>query len=298
VLARVVTVLWNPRAGTPRGPDEAARIEALFAEAGVTARIVPVASPGETIAATRAAIGCGAAAVVAAGGDGTVNRATAALVDTAMPLGVLPLGTLNHFAKDVGLPLDLAAAVKVIAAGQTARVDVGEVNGRVFVNNSSIGIYPDIVMEREALRSRGYRKWVAFAIATARVARGYPGVTLTIDDGSGTRVARTPFLFVGNNEYEAAGIKIGARRRLDAGLLYAYFAQQIPPGGVFTLAVEALAGRTREGSVLEIVAASTLRVDTPRRRLRVALDGDVTELTPPLLYRERPRALTVLVAAT
>jgi diacylglycerol kinase family enzyme len=298
-VARIVTVLYNPRAGTARTDDETARIGTLFQEAGLTARLVPVASPEETVAATRAAIGCRVDAVVAAGGDGTVNSAASALVDAPVPLGVLPLGTLNHFARDLGLPLDCAEAIAVIAAGRTARVDVGEINGLIFLNNSSIGIYPDIVMEREALRERGYRKATAFAIATMRVARGYPGVTLSIDDGSATRVARTPFLFVGNNEYGAAGIQIGARRRLDAGLLYAYFAQQMQPGGVFRLAMQALAGRTRDGSrsPLEVVASSALRVDTPRRHVRVALDGEVAELMPPLLYRARPRALTVLVPA-
>ena len=107
-----------------------------------------------------------ASIVVAAGGDGTISSVAAAVIDSPAALGVLPLGTLNHFAKDLHIPLDLAGAIAVVAAGHVGHVDVGQVNERVFVNNSSIGIYPSIVEEREALRRRGHRKWPAMALAT------------------------------------------------------------------------------------------------------------------------------------
>ena len=113
--------------------------------------------------------------VVAAGGDGTVNAVASALAGSDMPLGIFPLGTFNHFARDIGIPLGPEAAAKVIATGHPKRVDVGEVNDRIFVNNSSLGVYPDIVRERESLRQQGHRKWTAFTIASARFSETITG---------------------------------------------------------------------------------------------------------------------------
>ena len=109
--------------------------------------------------------------VVAGGGDGTLSAVAAALVGTDTALGVLPMGTLNHFAKDLGIPLKLEKAVQTLFTGKIARVDVGEVNGRIFLNNSSIGFYPRIVQARKREQRRGRSKWVAFAQAAATVFR-------------------------------------------------------------------------------------------------------------------------------
>jgi diacylglycerol kinase family enzyme len=213
-----------------------------------------------------------------------------------MPMGVLPLGTLNHFAKDLGLPLDLGEAVKTIANRRTVKVDVGEVNGRTFLNNSSIGIYPDIVMEREALRRRGFRKWTAFAVATAKILRHYRGLVLKITAGGPAETARTPFLLVGNNEYQIDGIHLGDRSRLNGGRLSAYHAPRVHARELPRLLALALAGRARENHILESFLARELRVETPgRRSLRVALDGEIVRMTAPLHYRIRPLALRVIV---
>src|SRR6266850_4101350 len=178
----VITVIFNTVSGTKRREDLPSRLAELFDRAGVPARIVPLAPGADARHLARAACESGADAVVAAGGDGTVNGVASALAGSNTPLGVIPLGTLNHFAKDLHLPLDLDAAVSVIAARHVKKVDVGVVNDRVFVNNSSIGVYPSIVVEREELRRRrGYGKWRALAVATAHVLRHYRGITIRID---------------------------------------------------------------------------------------------------------------------
>ena len=229
-------------------------------------------------------------------GDGTVSTIAAALPDSHVPLGVLPLGTLNHFAKDLGLPADLEQAVAVIAAGRRMRVDLGEVNGRVFINNSSIGIYPDIVVEREALRARGYRKWIAFAIATGRVLHRFPGVVVRVRNDRSTETFRTPFLFVGNNEYQVEGISVGRRARLDQGSLHAYVAPRLRARDLPKLGASALLGRATRNPSLRAFATDELEVSTPgRRMLRVALDGEVTHMVTPLRYRVRHAALEVMV---
>ena len=143
------TVIVNGGAGSGHDDTLRAQVQSHFEAVGVAAEVI-LAKGGAAIAAqVDIALRAGVDVIVAGGGDGTVSAVAAALVDTEVALGVLPLGTLNHFAKDLGLPLDLGGAVRVIAAGQTQRIDVGEVNGRVFINNSSLGLYPEMVRECE-----------------------------------------------------------------------------------------------------------------------------------------------------
>ena len=297
----MITVLLNPAAGTTHAGNLHAHVEQLFQAAGSPARVVSLGSGADAAEAARSAAEAGAEVVVAGGGDGTVNGVASALVDLAgrqPPLGVLPVGTLNHFAKDLGIPFDLARAVETIVAGHAMRIDVGDVNGRVFVNNSSIGIYPDIVVERERLRHQGYRKWIAFALASVRILRRYRGVIVRITAGDATKASRTPFLFVGNNEYQADGIHLGARARLDGGRLFAYVAPRLRPRDLPKLVALALVGRARSQHTLETFAAVALQVETPRRRrVRVAVDGEVARMSTPLRYRVRPLALRVIVPA-
>ena len=294
----MITVLLNPAAGLKHDQAMPARLSVLFAEAGSPVRIVPLEPGADAAQEVRSAVQTAAAAVVAAGGDGTVRSVAAGLVGSHTPLGVLPLGTLNHFAKDLGIPLDLKLAVETIVAGHHRSVDVGAVNDRIFVNNSSIGIYPDIVAAREDLRRQGRRKWTAFALATARILRQYRGVRVRLEAGTLTKTAVTPFLFVGNNEYQVEGIHLGSRVRLDAGCLFAYLAPRLRGPDLPKLLALALTGRVMEQHVLESFATRDLEVETPATRaVRVALDGEVTYMTGPLRYRILPRALPVIVPA-
>jgi len=275
------------------------RLSELFAKAGSSVQIVLLGDGTDAEQTVRSAVQTGASMVVAAGGDGTVRSVAAGLIGSHTPLGVLPLGTLNHFAKDVGIPLELEQAVAAIVAGRQRSVDVGAVNDRIFVNNSSIGIYPDIVAAREDLRRQGHRKWAAFALATARILRQYRGVRVRLEAGALAGTAVTPFLFVGNNEYQVEGIRLGSRRKLDAGRLYAYLAPRLRGADLPRLLALALAGRAMETRVLESFATRDLEVETPAMRaVRVALDGEVTFMSVPLRYRILPRALNVIAPAS
>jgi diacylglycerol kinase family enzyme len=226
-----------------------------------------------------------------------VSRVAAGVVEADGTLGVLPLGTLNHFAKDLHIPLELDEAVQTVAAGRVGRVDVGQVNDRLFVNNSSIGLYPSIVHVRDQLQQQGHRKWTAMAIATARVLRRYRGVRVRIDDEGRERVWRTPFVFVGNNEYAVDGISLGSRASLDRGRLFVYLAPRVHTRDLPLLLLKALVGRAGRSGDFEIAASTELRVDTlrPHRWVRVALDGEVMKLATPLHYRTRPGALKVML---
>jgi diacylglycerol kinase family enzyme len=292
----VITVVLNPAAGIRRHDDMPSRLAELFSAVGIRVRVVSFGSGAEVVEEARCAAEAGDDAIVAAGGDGTVSSVASAVAGSEIPIGVLPLGTLNHFAKDLRIPLDLGEAVKTIATRRTIKVDVGEVNGRTFLNNSSIGIYPDIVIQREALRCQGYRKWTAFFVASATILRKYRGLVVKITAESSVEVARTPFLLVGNNEYQTDGIHLGARSRLNGGRLSAYLAPRVHTRQLPRLVALALAGRTRESHFFESFTARELRADTPgRQSLRVALDGEVVLMDRPLHFRVRPLALRVIV---
>jgi diacylglycerol kinase family enzyme len=290
-------VLINPRAGKSgkAGPPENGIAE-LFAALGETPRIVQPHSGSELTSLAREAARGSEQTIVAAGGDGTVSTVAGELAGTQKTLGILPIGTLNHFAKDLRIPLDLAAAVRTVVHGRVIAVDAGEVNGRVFINNSSLGIYPEIVARRMLQQHRlGRSKWPAFLRATMHAFRRFPFLHLQIDV-EGQRLARaTPFLFVGNNEYQMAGFKIGSRPRLDTGLLGLYLTQRTSRPGLVLHALRALFGRLNQAKDFEAFTVKEARIETHRRRLLVAWDGEIAWMETPLRYRTRPGALRVLV---
>jgi diacylglycerol kinase family enzyme len=297
----MIHVILNPASGTAGQPETAKQVASLFEAAGVVVRVYQVGTPSDIPGAVHQAVDTDSAiqAIVAGGGDGTVNAIASALVGGPIPLGILPLGTLNHFAKDLHIPLDLAQAVETIAHGRSIHVDVGRVNDRMFLNNSSIGIYPNIVERREQLRAEGHRKWPALAIATLEVLRRQGEVSARVEVDGRTIASRTPFVFVGNNEYQVEGIHLGARARLDTGRLFAYLAPRVHTRELPKLFGQALLGRARREQSLQVLAASELWIETPyARSIKVACDGELLLLKTPLHYRSWPGALHVLVPRT
>lgn len=295
-MATSVPVIVNASAGLGYCGDFSRQLQARFAAHGYHAVITLAQSGTEMIAAARDAVAAGARLVVAGGGDGTINAVASVLVGTEVAFGVLPLGTLNHFAKDLGIPLDLDLAVANIASGGHVRVDVGEVNGRVFLNNSSLGLYPDIVRDREQQQSRlGRGKWLAFTWAALAALRRYPFLSVRLSVNGAEHARRTPFVFIGNNEYRMQGFNIGARARLNGGMLSLYVAQRPSRLGLVRLAWHALSGTLAQQRDFDVLLAPELAIDTRRQQVRVATDGEVNVMETPLSYRMRAGALIVIV---
>jgi diacylglycerol kinase family enzyme len=291
-----VTVIVNGGAGT--GHDDAAcdALRAKLEAAGLDAALVLADGGEHMIATARRALEEGARLVAAGGGDGTINAVASVMVDSGVPFGVLPLGTLNHFAKDLGIPLDLDAAVRNLATGRPVNVDVGEVNGRIFLNNSSLGLYPDIVRDREKQQHRlGRGKWPAAVWAALAALRRYPFLSMRLTVNGERLARRTPFVFIGNNAYTMEGLAIGERARLDEGVLSLYVAQRPTRLGLLRFAFDALCGRLGQERDFDVLTAPEFDIETHRRHLLVATDGEVTAMSAPLRYRMRPGALTVLV---
>lgn len=286
-----VALICNPHAGRAEGRTEA--VEHALRQTG--AEVIVQSGTGGDLGelARRAVADCDVVATL--GGDGTVNAVAAALVGTATPLLVLPGGTFNHFARDLGVPLDPVSAALLVRDGVQRKVDVAEVSGRVFVNNSSIGAYPVAVALRERLREKGVRnRWSAMARAALRTFRRFPTMRAHIDGDDGAIDLETPFVFVGNNVYGGGEVKAGERARLDAGLLGVVTTEATTRREALGLALRAALGRLDSGGGVWQGATAEVTVETAAASLLVSLDGEVVRMETPLAYRSRPGALIVL----
>lgn len=297
VLGTAIPVIANARSGGGHSDDSIAELRKAFADQGIHAEVITPA-PGAFEATLRNTLGQHPPVIVAAGGDGTVSAVAAAARGTSTALAVVPFGTFNHFAKDLGIPLDTAEAVRVLLEGRRVAIDLGEVNGRTFVNNASLGLYPAMVRTRDKLRRHfGHSKRRAMLWAMLAAIRRSPLLTLTLQADREVAPCRSPFVFVGNNTYAMSGFDIGTRERLDGGELSIYTTQRCSLGGLLSLAFRALIGRLHQADDFAVMQARQLRVETPHKRLLVATDGEIHVMETPLEFRIVRGALDVLVPA-
>lgn len=284
-------------AGSGRGDKAAAsqRLTELFAAGGLDSEVSLAKSGAEVDSLAQKAAREKWTVVMAGGGDGTVNAVASHLIGTDKILGVLPLGTLNHFAKDLRIPLDLEGATQTAISGRAKKVDVGEVNGRIFLNNSSLGLYPILVREREKKQRLGAGKLPAFIWAAVAVFRRYPLHRVRmVAEGKEFKI-KTPFVFVGNNEYSMDRLDIGGRADLNRGQLSLYVTRRTSRWGLAVLALRALFGRLRSDRDFLALLTDEVKIDTRHKVLRVAFDGEVDLMQTPLRYQSRSGALTVMV---
>ena len=293
-MARVTTLI-NRAGGTAQAEAQIGdKVAEALRKAGVDAD-VELITGGECEVRCRAIAERGDELLIVGGGDGTISAAASALAGTKSLLGILPLGTLNHFARDLGIPANLEEAAKLIAARPERAVDLGEMNDRIFVNNSAIGLYPLMVVDRDVQRARlGRSKRLAMIVAVARTLARFRHhrLTLTINDQKTT--VDTPLLFVGNNRYRLDLGAPGERERIDDGCLSVYVMRKNSRRGFIAASIRALFNRRKPGEMLELEHVELLRVASSRSALAVSLDGEVVRAAPPLEYKIRKRALRVI----
>jgi YegS/Rv2252/BmrU family lipid kinase len=290
-----IEVIINACSGDGNKGNIQARLTEAFTARGLQARVSMARTGSEVVALAQLAVQSDAETIVAGGGDGTLNSVASSIVGSDKALGVLPFGTMNHFAKDLHIPIDLEGAVQTIAVGHATKVDIGEVNGHIFLNNSSLGLYPSIVREREKQQQRlGVGKWPAYVLAAISVLRRYPFLDIRLSLDGKELTSRTPFVFVGNNEYEMETLNIGGRACLDAGELSLYMTNRTGRLGLIRLALRALFGGLRQEKDFLALCTREIWIGTKQKRVRVALDGEVRTMEPPLHYRVRPQELRVL----
>ena len=292
--------LLNADAGTltaMRAVDAQLKIERAFAAAGGTIFVRFVKGDELAAAAREASRASEADVVIAGGGDGTLNTVADIVAGSDKAFGVLPLGTHNHFAKDLNIPLDLSEAAAALARGRIIYLPVGEVNGRLFLNFSAIGLHPEVVREREAQREESGRgKWPAMLVAVFRKIRDLPVHRVTLTSRGHTIARRTPSVIICNNPHQMTVFGVENASIPERGLLNVYVTTRSKRRTVVALMMRAAAGGLHPSTPhFEAMALPEVRIDARRSHMAVSIDGEVVDLRTPLKYRIRPLPLRVLV---
>jgi diacylglycerol kinase family enzyme len=291
-------VILNPASGGLIGRDAAglgSQIKAGFASLGIDARVEIATGIGIERAILRARDASPRFdAIVVGGGDGTVAHAAAALAGRDIPLGILPFGTLNLLARDLGIPSELDPAIAALAAAKPRAIDLGEANGIPFCCMATLGLVPMLGRVREKQRGRPpLLAWPQLVRAWVRALYWDPQVELALDLGDSVRSLRT----------RAMGISVGAftpgyflqRQALDQGVLVVYVVRHHSRWALLRFVLDLLTGQWHRDPELDIVPSSALRVQARRKRVALMLDGELIRIRTPLVFRVRPHALTVLV---
>ncbi|HJT18702.1 MAG TPA: diacylglycerol kinase family protein [Thermoanaerobaculia bacterium] len=279
----------NPSSGVR---FEAAGLETAAAEGGL--EVVRVGE-GDPATIVRERMREGVRLFVAAGGDGTINGLVQPLINSDAVFGVIPVGTYNHFARDLGIPLDWREALAVALNGETRQIDAGRVNDRFFVNNVSIGLYPELVARREE-RGRDYPRWKARLHAVYATLRKYPHVTLAVESEYLSEIVKTHVFVVSNNSYDLSRLGVEApRSTLEEGRLSVYWLPHLPRIALTRFLAHYLAGRVKTAPGFRSFRTVRLKVQAAKKRLSLGVDGEVVAMPPPLVITIVPKGLTVKV---
>lgn len=292
-------VIINVRAGTVVGADVdtiAERVMRALEIAGhhVEAMIVKPQQLGQALERMRAER---PDALVVGGGDGTIRFAAAAVLETPTALGVIPLGTINRLARDLGIPLDYEAAAAALATASIQEIDAGEVNGRLFLCNAFLGLTTRFSMVRQELRGKPVEERMRGYLAAVRdLLRSRRRITIQVDDGARAFSLRVLSLVVTNNAYSEPVSLAMRRPALDGGQLAIYASQHESGWRMIIAAIKVLFGRLATDQRVVQLTSSKVTVDVPKRRsVSLSIDGEVENLSTPLVFSIRPRALKVLV---
>jgi diacylglycerol kinase family enzyme len=292
----VIEVLINKAGGAAKaaGDDLRARVRSAFEEAGAPANVTLLA--GAELEPALRERARHARRLVVAGGDGTISCAAGVLAGSDVELAILPLGTLNHLARDAGIPSDLHEAAALAVSGAARRIDTAQAGERTFINNASIGIYPALVRSREDLQHRGLPKPLAALPAAWAALTKAHDLRLTIDTGAGRQRLVTPLLFIGNGEYSIERGSVGQRASLEDGRLSIMAVRHRPRLALAWLALRTLLGRSNPANdFVALDSCETLRVEAAPAELDIATDGEVNRVTPPLTFTVRPLSLNLVM---
>ena len=292
-------VILNASSGRKSAPDEKSRLERLFGADARRVTILAVAKGSELPAAIARAVEDGHRVLVAAGGDGTIAAVAEAAVAHGRVLGVLPMGTFNFVARGFGIPEDPAEAAALLVSGRERPVPVAEVNGRLFLNNASLGLYPAILREREGIYRRWGRSRIAAHWSVVRTVLGLarPLWLGVIVDGETLRT-RTPLLFVARSAFQLERYGLDGAEAVRSGRFALFLAPDAPPLRLMLIAFRLVVGGIRPGRDLGLVECDEIDVQTSSRDILVAHDGERSVLPTPLKFRIRRDALKVIVPET
>jgi diacylglycerol kinase family enzyme len=289
-------VVLNYGSGTLDKDALAGKISERLAAGGIEARIAITRTGADLRAACERAAASDARIVIAGGGDGTIATVAGHIAASGKSLGVLPLGTFNYFARTLGLPLDVDDALSVLTGSTTKCVDVGEVNGHIFLNNSSIGLYPAVLAKRESTYRRFGRSQIVAHLSVLLTLVEPPALVNLTVSADGRRLSRrTPLLFIGANAEQMESLGIVGGECVKNRKLTLYITQPLGAIAIGRLALQLLLRRLRRTQDFEVICAEEIVIGLRRRRVRVALDGEIRLIESPLRYRILRDALRVIV---
>ncbi|WP_095588921.1 diacylglycerol/lipid kinase family protein [Actibacterium ureilyticum] len=297
-LRRDICIIQNRKSGRGRAGETTRALRDALAGQGADVALRSPRRGRDILNTATQAVREGFGTIIAVGGDGTQSAVAQAVAGSDAVMGVVPTGTFNYFARSIGVGCDIDRAIATIRAGHSRAVAVGDLNGRTFLNNVSLGTYPQILQEREAIYKRWGRSRIAAYWSVLRVLAGRrrPFDMQVSADGV-RREFRAPLAFVGLNAYQLRSFALeGAQAAADDRL--ALFVSRADGAADMVAAALRLARQTAErGRDFDLLCADALTIDTgPRARL-VAFDGEKTRMTGPFHLRVRPDALRVFVPA-
>lgn len=289
-------VILNSKSGKDSKSDILHKLKSLASTLGVQCDVVRARNPEQVIEAARQAARSAYEVVIAGGGDGTINAIASELVGTGKRLGVLPLGTFNYFAREMGVPADLDAAFRTCFEGEPRSVTVGEVNGQVFLNNASIGLYPVILAVREQM----YRRWgrarlIAYWSALTALFRLRLNMKLTLTLNGERRIIRTPLLFVARNATQLEEFRVPGVHCIDQDGFSVYALKAVGRLGLVRIAWRTFIGKLEPHFDFDMICTGEMRVESRRMLRAVAFDGERVKMLAPLEFRVRQSALSILV---
>lgn len=298
-------IVLNTGSGSHGEGEPEATIRQVLTEAGRRFHLRPVVKGAPLAPIIQQAVRDAQAeggVVVAAGGDGTINAVAAATLGSGCPFGVLPQGTFNYFGRAHHIPEDTAEATRLLLSGTAWPVQVGLINDRVFLVNASLGLYPQLLEDREAYKAQfGRSRLVALGSALVTLLREHRQLKLRIDHASGTRVMRTPTLFVGNNPLQLQQIGLPEATQIEHGQLAAVVLKPVSTLAMFGLLARGALGQLGEADDVLSFAFDQITVSPAlpygKRRIKVATDGEIGWAKAPLNFRVSPKPLYLLKPA-
>ena len=293
-------IVLNAGSGQNDSAATRATIEDVLGAAGREHRILLVGDARNIAAVAAEAVALAqprGGVVVAAGGDGTINAVAQAVLGSGCAFGVLPQGTFNYFSRSHGIPADTAEATRLLLTARPHAVQVGLVNERVFLVNASLGLYPQLLEDREAWKRQfGRSRLVAFGAGLATLLRAHRRLRLRFEHLGQAHDVRTPTLFVGNNRLQME--QIGTAQAFEQGRLAGIMLRPVGLGGMLWLLARGALARLGDADKVINFGFDSLTVKLPRfrrtRKIKVATDGEVTWLDTPLTFRVSPEPLALL----
>ena len=290
-----IEVILNAKSGSQKAEEAHAAIEKVLRASGRRFQI-SMGGGGDLgeLAAKRAAADC--EILVAAGGDGTICCVAEAALKAQKTLGVIPLGTFNYFAKNLGIPLEPAEAAQVILDGETVRASVLDLNGRLILNNTSIGIHPAVLLKRRQMYRRWGRNQISAYLSVAMtVFQPPPRLRVRLASDEGEVIRETPLVMICSNAFQMEAFALAGKECLAEGKFALYVARMAGRTTILRLGLRTLLRRLRPGVDYDVICTSDVTIETlRRRRFRAAVDGELERLESPLRFQIGEQALCVL----